>query len=95
VDDAPVPVQTWVWELDPESAPVQERPMSCRVAAPAPGSHRLRQVFWLALGPQSAGSISWQQGQPVLPVMMSIKAQLEEVRDVRVNPKPGSAAKPR
>lgn len=99
--DDPEPVRTWDWEVDPETSTAQERPMDHRLSPHEPGLVRLRQAFWLAIGPPSAEPIAWKDGQPVLPVALSIKDHFEEVREVVVAPKPtkepsGSAAgKPR
>ena len=86
--DNPEPVQVWTWEVDPESSATQQRMMGGHLSAAEPGVLRLRQSFWLAVGPTNAGTVTWEHGQPVVPAVMTIKDQFDEVCTVQVDPAP-------
>jgi hypothetical protein len=92
LDDAAEPLEHWEWEVDPAAAPVQERAMDATLESLERGTHRLRRVFWLVVSPGGEGPIRWAVGQPVLPVMMSVKNRFEAINETRValppSPKP-------
>lgn len=88
-DDKTVPIRTWTWEVDAESSQLQERAMDDRMTVDEPGTTRLRQEFWLAIGPAGSEPIPWENGVPApANAGLSIKDHFEEVREVIVEPKP-------
>lgn len=90
VGDDPEPVDTWEWDVRPDVARVQERTFVHRIEEVAVGRLRLRQKFWLVVGPGGQGIVTWSKGEPVLPGTLQIKDQIEATREVMVTRPPKS-----
>ena len=65
-----------------------------RIEQVAVGRLRLRQKFWLVVGPGGQGNVTWSKGEPVLPGTLQIKDQIEATREVTVT-RPTKSPEPR